>query len=209
MNAILDMDMNERISTLNKKNINNCAGLKETERQRVSSEMAVFARALRKFIENFPGQKYTSQIQPIHFDSIFVLIRYSCLFYNNTDFSRFLTRTIDMMILYCEYIRVSSNKNDFISAEEAIQMILHKFVSSTAVNYTIPDEPNSEIISESMMKDIIEIIKVNQNPEIINRIVSDYFTRFYPTSSSISSITSKPISSVSSISLLSPSPSSS
>ena len=94
---------------------------------------------------------------------------------------------------------MSTNKNENTVAEDATQMILHKFISSTAVSNTIPEENNSEIVSESMMKEITEILKINQNPEIINRIVSDYFTRHY--SSSSSSIVSKPSSSSSSSSL--------
>lgn len=177
----------------------------QTEKQRVSSEMAVFARACRKFIENFPSKK---PIPPIHFDTILVIIRYSCLFYNNADFSKFLTRTIDMMTTYCEYIRMSSAngangiKNESIIAAEATQLIIHKFISSTAVSLTIPSDYHSETISETMMKIVIGILKINQNPEKINGIVSDCFSRHYyslsfasASTSGSSSIVSNPSSS--------------
>lgn len=156
----------------------------QIEKQRVSSEMAVFARACRKFIENFPGNK---QIHPIHFDTILVLIRYSCLFYNNSDFSKFLTRTIDMILTYCEYARMTNTKSDHIIATEATQLIIHKFISPTAVYLTIPSEQHSEYISEIMMKIVINILKINQNPEKINSIVSDCFSRHYYSLSSSSS----------------------
>lgn len=156
----------------------------QIEKQRVSSEMAVFARACRKFIEIFPGKKL---IPSIHFDTILVLIRYSCLFYNNSDFSKFLTRTIDMIVTYCEYIRITNTKSDHIIATEATQLIIHKFISPTAVSMTIPSESNSEYISETMMKIVIDILKINQNPEKINMIVSDCFTRHYYSLSSLSS----------------------
>jgi hypothetical protein len=163
----------------------------QIEKQRVSSEMAVFARACRKFIENFPSKKL---IPSIHFDTILVIIRYSCLFYNNTDFSKFLTRTIDMMMTYCEYIRMSnansSIKNESIVAAEATQLIIHKFISSTAVSLTIPSDNHSEIISETMMKIVIDILKINQNPEKINGIVSDCFSRHYHSLSSASASSS-------------------
>lgn len=157
----------------------------QVERQRVSSEMAVFARACRKFIENFPSKKL---IDPIHFDTILVLIRYSCLCYNNSDFSKFLTRTIDMMVTYCEYVRMSASKYNHIIAAEATQLIIHKFISPTSVSLTIPPDNHSEYISESMMKMVIDILKINQNPEKINMIVSDCFSRYYYSLSSASSV---------------------
>jgi hypothetical protein len=179
----------------------------QIEKQRVSSEMAVFARACRKFIESFPDQPSVlgglrrgtegSQkkiIPEIHFDTILVLIRYSCLFYNNCDFSKFLTRTIDMMVTYCEYVRMSNTKSDHIIATEVTQLIIHKFISPTAVSLTIPSDRHSEYISETMMKMVIDIIKINQNPEKINMIVSDCFTRHYYSLSSASSSSSSSLS---------------
>jgi hypothetical protein len=171
--------------------------ISQIEKQRVSSEMAVFARACRKFIENFPSNKL---IPPIHFDTILVLIRYSCLFYNNSDFSKFLTRTIDMMVTYCEYIRITNSKSDAVIAAEATQLIIHKFVSPTSISLTIPPDNNSEYISESMMKMVIDVLKMNQNPEKINMIVSDCFSRHYyslslssSTVSNSSNLTSSPL----------------
>jgi hypothetical protein len=165
-------------------------GQAQIEKQRVSSEMAVFARACRKFIENFPSKK---TISPIHFDTILVLIRYSCLFYNNSDFSKFLTRTIDMMMTYCEYVRMSSTKQAHIIAAEATQLIIHKFISTTSASMTIPPDNNSEIISETMMKMVIDILKINQSPEKINMIVSDCFSRYYYSLSSASASDSSSI----------------
>jgi hypothetical protein len=169
------------------------------------SEIAVFARSAIKFLENFPKKTY-KEIPDIHIDTMFILIQYSTLFFINNDFSKYLTRCLDMMLSYCEYVKhiygeeekQNIDKEDYIINDakiacDATTFIIYRFISIIPLEYTKPSASlnildksstfgGSSIgteSSEDMMKEIVNLIKETKEPTLINNITRDICNKYF------------------------------
>ena len=143
----------------------------------LSSSIAVFARAINHFLKNSSKEDRIH----IHFDTILVILRYSTICFDNQDFSKYLSRTMNMMNTYTEYIRFlkKNSKDPVMITNDAFQLILHRFPSTTSANRTCVNCKNdfhSEIAMRVFLDRILENVEeyVNNN-NAINNLAEDIY----------------------------------
>lgn len=108
-------------------------------------------------------QDYGEDIADIHLDTILVIARYSTVCFNNTNFTSYLERSMNMMGVYIEYIKMlySQSTDDVLVASDALQLILNRFPSGVPANRTCENK-DEEFQSEVAMRMIVDIIKKNR-----------------------------------------------
>lgn len=122
----------------------------------LSSSLALIARVIYHFFQEYG----TFDIPDVHIDTILVMIRYSTLCFDNRDFTKYLNRSLNMMNTYAEYIKMLQRKNDseILIANDALQLILHRFPSVIQCDSTIENGMN-DFRSEIAMRVFLDRIK--------------------------------------------------
>lgn len=125
----------------------------------LSSSLALFARVIYHFF-----QEISADINlDAHLDTLLVIVRYSTLCFDNRDFTRYLSRSLNMTSTYTEYIKMLHKKDDsaILIANDALQLILHRFPSTIRCDSTI-DNASSDFRSEIAMRVLLDRIKENK-----------------------------------------------
>lgn len=132
----------------------------------LSSSIAVFIRSLNQLFQEFDS----NEISDVHLDTFLVMVRYSTVCFDNTNFTKYLSRTINMVSTYSEYVKMlvkNNNNNEVMVSNDALQLILHRFPSSMSGNSTVQNSKN-DFSSEIGMLIILDTIKKNQLEYIAN-----------------------------------------
>lgn len=132
----------------------------------LSSSIAVFIRSLNQLFQEFENK----EVSCTHLDTFLVIVRYSTVCFDNTNFTKYLSRTINMVSTYSEYVKMlvkNNNNNEVMVSNDALQLILHRFPSSMSGNSTIQNA-KSDFSSEIGMLIILDTIKKNQLEYITN-----------------------------------------
>jgi hypothetical protein len=122
----------------------------------LSSSLALIARVMYHFFQEYGSP----DISEVHIDTILVIIRYSTLCFDNRDFSKYLNRSLNMINTYAEYIKILQKKNDseILIANDALQLILHRFPSVIRCDSSIENGKN-DFHSEIAMRVFLDRIK--------------------------------------------------
>lgn len=145
-----------------------------------SSSLAMFTRAIGHALQLFEPFPITDT----HMDTIFVLMRYSTDCFQNDDFSKYITRSINIVTTYIEYVKLfyKTTDDEAMIANDALQLILHRFPPTQSCNGTYPGKEMSEL-TEKMMKVLLENVKNNQeyyrqHPHTLNTLAEAIFRKF-------------------------------
>jgi thiamine kinase-like enzyme len=140
----------------------------------------MFTRAIGhslQLFEPFP-------ISETHFDTIFVLMRYSTECFQNEDFSKYISRSINIITTYVEYVKLfyKTNDDEAMIANDALQLILHRFPSTNACNLTRNQISET---TEHMMRDLLEDVKQHQpkyrkEPHLLNKLAESIYRKYNP-----------------------------
>lgn len=131
----------------------------------LSSSLALFARVIYHFFQETSSDNNLDA----HLDTLLVIVRYSTLCFDNHDFTRYLSRSLNMTNTYAEYIKMLHKKDDsaIVMENDALQLILNRFPAIIQCDSTI-DNASSDFRSEIAMRVILDRIKENKTMYLNN-----------------------------------------
>ena len=145
----------------------------------LSSSIAIFARAIIIFFKEAARE---DQIK-VHFDTILVIVRYSTICFDNQDFTKYLTRTMNMINTYTSYLSIlkKNTQDPVLLSNDAFQLILHRFPSTISANSTCMNN-KGDFHSEIAMCVFLERIMKNQEyycnkPSAINDLAEEIYVK--------------------------------
>ena len=143
----------------------------------LSSSLAVFARSIYHFIQDIGDEVDIND----HLDTLLVIIRYSTLCFDNRDYSKYLNRSLNMINTYKGYVKMLQHKNNstVLSANDALQLILHRFPAVIRCDSTI-ENAKEDFRSEIAMRVFLDRIKENKKKYLndikeINALAEDVY----------------------------------
>lgn len=125
----------------------------------LTSSLAVFARVLYHFIEDNDRELETDD----HLDTLLVIVRYSTLCFDNRNYDKYLSRSLNMINTYSGYIKMLHKKNDsgVLISNDALQLILHRFPATIRCDSTL-ENAKGDFRSEIAMRVFLDRIKENK-----------------------------------------------
>ena len=143
----------------------------------LSSSLAVFTRAIYHFLQDTEGDLNIDD----YLDTLLVIIRYSTLCFDNSDYNKYLNRSLNMINTYTGYIMMVRERDDsnVLRTNDALQLIFHHFPAIIKCDSTA-DNAREDFRSEIAMRVFLDRIKENKkkyvnNIKDINSLAEDVY----------------------------------